>query len=221
VNRSHVNRALALGTVVLSLLALTGCGTTSQQYATDKADGVYFSVPRNWLQIPKVAIDSVESKSISPGAADRLAEVHWQVAYTLDKELKASQVLSLTAPTKPVVYVRVRSLNSDEMNAVSYNTLRDLVVPLTSWASGSDSSAPTLSIQSDSEIVQRGGRGVQTRFTFTPSNGQSQTIDQSAVVSDDRSTIYIMIARCTASCFSAHEKEFSQIIKSFTVRGQQ
>jgi hypothetical protein len=206
--------------LLLSVLVLTSCGSTTQLYATDKADGVFFSVPKNWMQIPKSSIDAVESKSTSAGAADRLAEVHWQIAYTLDKSLKATQVLSLAAPTKPVVYVRVRSLNSDEMNAVSYNTLRDLVVPLTSWASGTDSSAPQFSIQSDSEIVQRAGRGVRTRFTFTTSNGVNQTIDQSSLISDDRSTLYILIARCTSTCFTAHEKEISQIIKSFTVRGQ-
>jgi len=185
----------------------------------DKADGVYFTVPEGWREIPQKAIDAVEAKSTAAGAADRLAEVHWQIAYTKDSQLAPEQVLSLRAPEQPVIYVRVRSFNSSEMNSVSFNTLRDLVVPLTTWASGTDSTAPTLTIKDDTEIVQRGGRGIRTQFSFTTSNGKSQTIDQSALVSDDRSTVYIMIARCSSSCFSAHEKEISQIVKSFTVRG--
>jgi hypothetical protein len=200
-------------------LILSACGKPSQQYATDKADGVYFTVPLGWKKIPTLAINSVEAKSTLAGAADRLAAVHWQVAYTLDKSLTAEQVLNLKTPEKPVVYVRVRSLLPDEINAVSYNTLRNLVVPLTTWASGSDPTAPALTINNDVEIVEKGGRGIYTQFTFKSSDGKDQTIDQAALMSNDHSTMYIMIARCSATCFTEHKKDFAKILKSFTVRG--
>jgi len=209
---------IAIELIALAIL-LAACGKPSQQYATDKADGVYFTVPLGWTKIPTLAINSVEAKSTSAGAADRLAAVHWQVAYTLDKSLKAEQVLSLKTPAKPVVYVRVRSLLPDEINAVSYNTLRNLVVPITTWASGSDPTAPTLSIADDAEVVEKGGRGIQTQYTFRAADGLDQTIVQAALMSNDHSTMYIMIARCSSTCFTAHSKEIAKIVKSFTVRG--
>ena len=218
-NSKFRDHAFALAIISFSILFLSSCGTPSKLYASDQKDGVYFSAPRSWLSITKNTLDSVEAKSKAAGAADRLASVHWQIAFSPDRNLKAAQVLSIKAPSQPVVYVRVRSLSYDEANSVSYNTLRDLVVPLTTWASGSDSTAPSLSVISDSEMVQRGGRGIHTRFTFTNSTGEDQTIDQSALISDDRSTLYLMIARCTSECFSKHEGEISQIVKSFTVRG--
>lgn len=205
--------------VIALAIILSACGKPSQQYATDKSDGVYFTVPLGWTKISTLAINSVESKSTSAGAADRLAAVHWQVAYTLDKSLKAEQVLSLKTPEKPVVYVRVRSLLPDEINSVSYNTLRNLVVPITTWASGTDPTAPALTIHDDFEVVEKGGRGIYTQFTFKSSDGLDQTIDQAALMSNDHSTMYIMIARCSATCFTKYKKEITKIVQSFTVRG--
>lgn len=206
--------------LVAPLLLLSSCGTSSKLYAADKKDGVYFTVPQGWHEITQNSINAVESKSQAAGAADRLALVQWQIGYSAEKSFTPEKVLSLKAPQKPVVYVRVRSMNSDEMNAVSYNTLRDLVVPLTTWASGSDASAPPLSINADSEIVQKGGRGVHTQYTFTGSDGVEQTIDQSALMANDRSTLYIMIVRCSKSCFESSRKVLEKIVTSFTVRGK-
>jgi hypothetical protein len=202
------------------LLLLASCGTPSKLYAADKSDGVYFTVPQGWHEISQDSINAVESKSQAAGAADRLALVHWQIGYSVEKKFLAEKVLSLKAPEKPVVYVRVRSMSSDEMNAVSYNTLRDLVVPLTTWASGTDTSAPELSINDDSEIVQKGGRGIHTQFTFKASDGIEQTIDQSALMANDRSTLYIMIVRCSRTCFDSQRKVLEKIATSFTVRGK-
>lgn len=218
--QSAPRRIALVISLLIPLLLLTSCATASKQYAADKKDGVFFTVPQGWHEITQNSINGVEAKSQAAGAADRLSLVHWQVGYSLDKNFKAEKVLSLKTPEKPVVYVRVRSMNSDEINAISYNSLRDLVVPLTSWASGNDASAPELSISDDSEIVQKGGRGVHTQFTFKTIDGVKQTIDQSALMSNDRSTLYIMIVRCSSSCFDSHRKILNTIIKSFTVRGQ-
>jgi hypothetical protein len=218
--RSVPNKSALIIGLAAPLLLLASCGTPSKLYSVDKADGVYFTAPQGWHEISQDSINAVEAKSQAAGAADRLALVHWQIGYSLDKNFKAEEILSLKAPEKPVVYVRVRSMSSDEMNAVSYNTLRDLVVPLTSWASGSDSSAPPLSISDDSEIVQKGGRGVHTQFTFKATDGIEQTIDQSALMSNDRSTLYIMIVRCSKSCFDSNRKVLEKIVTSFTVRGK-
>jgi len=218
--RSAAKKSAVLIGLLAPLLLLASCGTPSKLYAADKADGVYFTVPHDWHEISQDSINAVESKSQAAGAADRLALVHWQIGYSVEKNFKAENVLSLKAPEKPVVYVRVRSMSSDEMNAVSYNTLRDLVVPLTTWASGSDASAPPLSISDDSEIVQKGGRGVHTQYTFKGSGGIEQTIDQSALMANDRSTLYIMIVRCSKSCFDSNRKVLEKIVTSFTVRGK-
>ncbi len=203
-------------------MVLSGCAQPSQKYAADKRDGVYFTVPRDWKLIPQSAISAREALSTATGAADRLAAVKWQEAYSPSTSITAKDVLSLATTKVPVVYVRVRSLLAEEINAVSYNSLRDIIVPLTTWASGTDATAPIFTVADDSEDVQKIARGVHTQFTFTNTVGKTstqQTIDQTALVSNDRSTIYVLIVRCSNTCFEKNRKVLTKISQSFTVRG--
>ncbi|MEI6649683.1 MAG: hypothetical protein WCO08_08615 [Actinomycetes bacterium] len=208
--------------VLVAILALAGCAQPSQKYAADKKDGVYFTVPISWKLIPQKAISAREALSTATGAADRLAAVKWQEAYSPSAAITAKDVLSLATKNQPIVYVRVRSLLSDEINAVSYNSLRDIIVPLTTWAAGTDATAPAFTIGDDSEDVQKIARGVHTEFTFTTNVGKvstSQTIDQTSLVANDRSTLYVLVVRCSASCFEKNRTVLTKISHSFTVRG--
>lgn len=201
------------------ILLLAGCGTPSQKYAADKKEGVYFTVPYSWHQISGTVLGERERQSNATGAAERAASVLWQEAFSPSSRYGASEVLSLKAPSSPLVYVRVRSLLPDEVGVVSYNSLRNIIVPLTTWASGTDSTAPVLDVLDDREIVQKVARGVRTIFSFTESGKSPQTINQTALVSDDRSKIYVLIVRCATACFNKNQIVLNKISESFTVRG--
>ncbi|MEI6406321.1 MAG: hypothetical protein WCO85_02220 [Actinomycetes bacterium] len=206
--------------VIISSLALTSCSGPSRLYAVDKTDGVYFSVPKNWIRVSNAALNAREGQGATGTALDRLYAVKWQEAFSPSKKITSSHVLSLVAPTVPLAYIRVRSLLPEEIDAVSYNSLRNMIVPVTSWASGLDATAPEFQLLDDAESIQKIARGVHTVFEFTPKKGVSQTIDQTALVSDDRSTIYVLIVRCTSTCFSKNLKVIDEIVSSFTVRGK-
>jgi len=205
------------GLVVISILS--GCGTPSQKYAADKKEGVYFTVPYSWHQITGASINKRELQSTATGAVERAASVLWQEAFTPSSSFGSTDVLSLKAPTSPLVYVRVRNLLPDEVGVVSYNSLRNIIVPLTTWASGTDATAPTLNVLDDREIVQKIARGVRTIYSFSAKGKASQTINQTALVSDDRSTIYVLIVRCTTDCYNKNQAVLNRISDSFTVRG--
>lgn len=143
------------------VLGLTGCGEGSKLYPASKSEGVFFSVPTNWKALSTASLNKYEKESTEPEAAARQALVKWQVAYTTNNKLKVSEVFNLTAPSQPLVFARVRELESSEINSVSYNTLRDVIVPVTSIVNGDDPSAPDFQILTDQEIVQKGARGVQ------------------------------------------------------------
>lgn len=202
-----------------SLLLLSGCFAPTQHYAADQKDGVYLAVPKTWHQISQAQIGMRESLSTVSGAADRLAAVKWQEAYSPDAAITAKEVLSLTPPASPIVYVRVRSLLPQEVQDISYNALRDIVLPITGWADGSITNAPPLAINSDSEEVAKGGRGIHTQFSFTNSAKVSETIDQQALLSNDHNTIYLLVVRARSDVFDANSKTLNKIINSFTVRG--
>ena len=213
---SRVKKSLAL--ILASSFLLTSCGEQSQSYASSKSEGVYFTVPNKWSSISNAALNKFEAKSAQGAAAQRQELVTWQIAYSIDPEVRASQIFNIDAPKKPVAFARVRNLSADEINAVSYNVLRDVIVPLSQWVSSPSSDTPPFDIYDDYEVQEKGARGVRTIFTFTH-KGVAQTIDQTAMLSPDHSKIYLFIIRCTISCYKKNEKIMTKISNSFTVRG--
>ena len=200
------------------VLGLTGCGESSKLYPASKSEGVFFSVPTNWKALSTASLNKYEKESTEPEGAARQALVKWQIAYTTNKKLKVSEVFNLTAPSKPLAFARVRDLESSEINSVSYNTLRDVIVPVTSIINGDDPSAPDFQILVDQEVVQKGARGVQTVYSFSIDD-KEQTINQTSLMSNDRTTMYIFVVRCTTECYAKNKKKIEEIVSSFTVEG--
>jgi hypothetical protein len=200
------------------VLGLTGCGESSKLYPASKSEGVFFSVPTNWKALSTAALNKYEKESTEPEGAARQALVKWQIAYTTNKKLKVPEVFNLTAPNQPLVFARVRDLENSEINSVSYNTLRDVIVPVTQIIEGDDPSAPDFQILVDQEVVQKGARGVQTVYSFSIGD-KEQTINQTSLMSNDRTTMYIFVVRCTTECYAKNEKKIEEIVSSFTVEG--
>jgi hypothetical protein len=200
------------------VLGLTGCGESSKLYPASKSEGVFFSVPTNWKALSTASLNKYEKESTEPEGAARQALVKWQIAYTTNKKLKAAEVFNLTAPTKPLAFARVRDLESSEINSVSYNTLRDVIVPVTQIIEGDDPSAPDFQILVDQEVVQKGARGVQTVYSFSI-DGKEQTINQISLMANDRTKLYIFVVRCTTECYNENKKKIEEIVSSFTVEG--
>ena len=201
-----------------STLLLAGCGTPSKTYAANKTAGVYFSVPRTWAKISQGQLSAREATSTAAGAADRLASVIWQEAYSPNRDLAPADVLSLKTSDWPIVYVRVRDLNGDEINSISYNALRNIIVPLTSWFEGT-STVPAFDISVDEERIEKGARGVHSVFWYQANDGTSQTINQIALLSNDHTRIYVLIVRCSKKCYAENQNVLEEISNSFTVRG--
>jgi hypothetical protein len=197
-------------------LPLAGCGQVSKKYAGSSNQGVFFAVPNSWKLISEKDLNHNESLAHPESAKERLALVNWQEAYTPDSKLKAKDVTSLVAPTSPIAYVRVRGLTSSEIQDVSYNVLRDLLVPLSSWENGVATSIPNHNVISDDEAVQKNARGIHAVFEFE-NEGVKQTINQTALLSQDHRKLIILFLRCTSACYAKNQKAIENIVTSFTV----
>ena len=206
-----------LPTLLALALLLSGCAT-SKIYAKDKIDGAYFTIPNGWKKIEQSALAKREAQSSVSGAADRLALVTWQEAYYQKGNLKPADVYSLKAPASPLVYVRVRNLSVDEAQSVSYNSLRDIIVPLTNWITKSTDSSK-FNLLDDYEVADKHVHGIRSIYSFKGNDGVDQTIDQTAVVSDDRTKIFVLLVRAKSSDFNANKKVLTKISDSFTING--
>jgi hypothetical protein len=70
----------------------------------------------------------------------------------------------------------------------------------------------------DQEVVQKGARGVQTVYSFSI-DGKEQTINQTSLMANDRTKLYIFVVRCTTECYNKNKKKIEEIVSSFTVEG--
>ena len=217
--RAH-KRAATAAAVILAVGILSGCSSASQTYASDKSDGVYFTVPQGWFALSQRDLSARESLSTVSGAADRLANVHWQEAFA-PKAVTAAEIFSLKSNDQPTVYVRVRALLPDEANSFSLNSLRDIFVPLTTWLNSTSTSVNALNLNliDDSDAIQPAARGIHDTFSFTGTDGISQTFNQTSLLSPDHAMLYVLLIRAKTDYYTAHAKALEKIASSFTVRG--
>lgn len=211
-------RSVIATLLACSIIGLTSC-SQSQIYAADKSSGVYVAIPNGWHKISSTQLNTAEAKSTAKGAAERLASVIWQEAYTTSPATTPSSIFNLDSPDGAVVYVRVRDLGYNDLNAISYNSLRNIILPITTWLANPTKANPKFVLHDDYERVEKIARGVRTIYTFGDPGGISETVDQTALVSDDRSRIYVLLVRAPTKYFNKHSKELQAIGDSFTVRG--
>mgnify|MGYP003328353205 CR=1 FL=1 len=206
-----------LAVLTISAALLTAC-TTSTQYGGSKKDGAFFAVPNGWREISNSALNKEEGKTKNQNDLDRLSMVTYQVGFTTSKTLTAREVFQLAPTKEPVAFARFRDLFPEERNAISFNLLRDVILPVTSYQDGTKTNDRNFQLIDDQEIVQKGGRGVNLIYSFDY-NGSNETINQTAIYSNDQSKIYIFIVRCATECYNKNVKDLEKIVKSFTVRG--
>ena len=214
----QAKRLAIVALITAGLVGLTGCAQ-SQIYAMDKVSGTYLAIPKGWNKIVKSDLDKAESKSTAPNAAEKLASVIWQEAYATSPKVAAPQVLNLQAPEGAVVYVRVRNLNFEESNSISNNTLRNLIAPVTTWLEDPDNANPKFVLIDDYERIEKAARGIRTIYTLADDSGVSETVDQTVLLSEDRTRVYILLVRAKTKYYDKHVDELLAIGDSFTVRG--
>jgi len=210
---------VALYALVL-LVTVTSCGESSKIYSKNSELGVFFTIPNGWHHIPEETIRSYEVEGADAAAKQKADLVLWQEAYSESGKTTAKNLLQLEAPKALTAFVRVRALTLEESDAMSYNGLRNLVLPVTELISGTSQVVNDFQLLEETEIVTQEARGLQTIFSFTPKDGENETIHQTALLSNDRSAIYFFLVRCTTECFNEGQKNVDAIVKSLTVKGK-
>lgn len=176
-------------------------------------------MPNDWYQIPEEQIRTYEVEGADAAAKAKADLVLWQEAYSASKETSAKNLLQLEAPKALTAFARVRALTIEESDAMSYNGLRNLILPVTDLIAGQSDIVDEFQLLDESEVVAESARGLQTVFSFTPKGGTNETVHQTALLANDRGSIYFFLVRCTTECFNNSEESVAEIVKSFTVKG--
>lgn len=215
-SKQHKKSTLAIFALIVTL-SLSAC-SASQQYAGSKKDGAFFAIPNGWFKISNAELNKEEAKSTNQDDLDRLSLVTYQVGFSAVKKVTPEQVFLLDPTPHPVIFARFRELFPEERNSISLNALRNVILPVTDLLDGTIENTRNFQLIDDQEVVEKGGTGVNLIYSFD-FKGVNETINQTALYSNDKSKIFLFIARCTTECYNKNVDQIEKIVNSFTVRG--
>jgi hypothetical protein len=216
-SKAHrVVQGLVGGCAVLLGVALSGCAAPQFTYVANSSTNTYFKVPYDWHKISDSSLSS-EMKSATGGAGGG-----WKVAYEAGHEPKAGDFLSF-ATAHPFVFAEVGQLNSTASNELSYDTLRDFFLPVTSNARQSASSqgfplTGFKQIRDQMLSLDQGVHGVRETFEYTFTCNVTDTFDEVALTNADQTVVYLLVLHCTSKCYSNDQTEINDVMSSFTIR---
>jgi NADH:ubiquinone oxidoreductase subunit D len=107
-------------------------------------------------------------------------------------------------------------------NEISYNVLRDFMLPVTSTSRDQDAASgfPLTNFKSlrDQTITaQQGVHGVRETFQYTFPGGVVDTFDEDVLTNADQTIVYFLMVHCTDACYSQNQNNINTVMSSFTV----
>jgi hypothetical protein len=207
----RVVRGLVGGCALLLGVTVAGCGAPQYTYVANSHANTYFKVPYGWHQIGASALKKVTGSSSGV----------WTVAYQGGSRPSAGDFLAFDT-SQPFVFAEIGTLSATGMNELSYDSLRDFFLPVTSTARSTASSEgfPFTGFSQIRDQVLTPGQGVHgVRETFDYTDGGvTDTFDEIALTNPDQTEVYFLVLHCTSSCYSSDKTEINDVMSSFTIR---
>jgi hypothetical protein len=196
-------------------LSAAGCLAPDYTYVTDSADNAYFKVPPSWHEVSPSSLTAIQGQSGSEGT------YLWSRAYDASSAPSVQHVFS-TSPS-PVAYASVVELSATERSTMSFNSMRDLLLPVTSAARSAASSAHVelsgfASLSDEIITDSHNDRGIREIFQYNL--GTSPEIFDLTVMTNSATTkLYFLLVHCEETCFAANYPEIEKVVGSFIVGG--
>jgi hypothetical protein len=199
----------------LATVGLSACGAPSYTYVADSAAKAYYKVPTQWHPISQK--DLAAALKAAGGSADGI----WSTAFDAGTAPSGSNFLAPSI-NKPFVFAEVGTLSSTVSNEISYNVLRDFMLPVTSDARTQDAASgfPLTNfkqLRDQTVTAQQGVHGVRETFQYTFPGGVVDTFDEDVLTNADQTVVYFLMVHCTATCYSQDQNNIDTVMSSFTV----
>jgi hypothetical protein len=196
-------------------LSVAGCLAPQYTYVSDNADNAYFKVPPSWHQVNESSLQSTEGPSSQEGT------YLWSEAYDASAMPSVAHIFSATS--SPVAYASVLSLSSAERNDISFNSMRDLLLPVTQAARNAAASAHEdlsgfASVSDQVLTDSHDNRGIREIFQYT-FEGTPETFDLTVMTNAATTKLYFLLVQCSTTCFADNYQVISNVVNSFTVGG--
>jgi hypothetical protein len=211
VSLRHLWRAALL---IIVGLTVAGCLSPDYTYVADSSDKAYFKVPPSWREVSPSSLQQVQGQS-SQGT------YLWSRAYDDSASPSVRDVFS--SSLKPVAYASVLGLSASQASDVSFNSMRDLLLPVTPTARNAASAAHVtltgFQLLSDQMITDsHHDRGIREIFDYnlgmTP-----ETFDLTVITNSDTTKLFFLLVHCQTASFAANYPQIEKVVGSFTVGG--
>jgi hypothetical protein len=199
----------------LATVGLSACGAPAYTYVADSSAQAYYKVPSEWHQISQHDLNAALT------AAGGSSAGVWSTAYDANTSPSGGNFLAPTL-TKPFVFAEVGTLSSTDSNELSYNSMRDFLLPVTSDARTADAQngfplTDFKSLRDQTISGQKGVHGVRETFQYTFSGGVVDTFDEDVLTNADQTEVYFLFVHCTDTCYTQNTNNINTVMSSFTV----
>ena len=174
----------------------------------------YFKVPNGWHKISDSSLANVLKQETGSSGGG------WSVAYEAGESPTAKDFLDF-GTDQPFVFAEVGELSSTASSELSYDTLRDFFLPVTSatgrrWRRGIPVHRLPADPRPGAHPWPRASTG-SGRPSITPT-AQADTFDEIALTNADQTEVYLLVLHCTTGCYSSDQTQINDVMTSFTIR---
>jgi hypothetical protein len=200
---------------VLATAGLSGCGTPAYTYVADDSAGTYYKVPVQWHQISQQQINALLQSEGGSSAGI------WSTAFDAGSGPNANHILAGDL-SQPFAFAEVLTLNPTASNELSYNMLRDFILPVTSTTRSTEAQEgfPLTDFKqlADQTVTgKQGVHGVRETFQYTFPGGAANTFDEDVLTNADQTQVYLLMVHCTSTCYTQNQNAINTVMTSFTV----
>jgi hypothetical protein len=199
----------------LAMVGLSACGAPAYTYVADSSAKAYYKVPTQWHRISQKDLDAALKAAGGSGSGV------WSTAFDAGTSPSGSNFLA-SALNKPFVFAEVGTLSSTVSAEISYNMLRDFMLPVTENSREQDAASgfPLTGfkqLRDQTITAQQGVHGVRETFQYTFPGGVVDTFDEDVLTNADQTIVYFLMVHCTDSCYSQNVNNIDTVMSSFTV----
>jgi hypothetical protein len=204
--------------IIVSLLV--GCSAPEYTYVSSSKYNTVFRVPADWNRIPEEELEKTLFGDES-ATSQLVAENAWVAGFDASEKPDVDHLFGSNAE-EPNLYAVVRDLDPQTQGQLSLDGMRDLLLPVTEdarqRAEAAGLSPEGFELLQDEQIETEGGlRGVRVVYNYDL--GESlQTFDQTVLVDQSTSRVYMLLVRCSATCYRDRSDELKGVVTSFTVK---
>ena len=201
---------LATSLALAFTVSLVACSGSGYHYVTSKKTGVFLRVPNDWRVFNR----------------DALAEGLKQSGSSLDEETLFIAGFD-SAPKPSIVHVapldpgsdhptglvRVKQLTGEERDVVSFQALRNLLLPVDQGMQDNK-----VKLLGRADLAPKAGlRGQRYVYQVLKDEGGSFIVDQTALVDSKTERLFMLAVACEAGCYADNRKTVDKVVTSWTV----